>query len=255
MGNDHFVLFADILGFSQLAANNSAEDVIRIWDSEFRQTALTSHLTAVMKCGNPGRLEFAIQATPQGALQDIRQAQLELHIMSDSLIAWTQDCSPESLLILTNFTAQFIAFTAILGIPVRGGISKGQVQAVELPLNGKTIRNVQGGGVIAAHNFEAGQEWMGCAVDKECLRLFPEEVARDLLTLQGTTLTQYDVPYKQGAEPTSDVAVDWRPCLREIAPNANYEFFAHQFGRYNKPLTEGVVRKVRHTATFYEALN
>jgi len=254
MGTEHFVLFADILGFSQLAANNPADMVAQICNSEFRQTALVSNLVSNMKSGNPAGLQFHVQTTPQGALQDIKQDQLSLHIMSDSLIAWTKDSSPESLLILSNFAAQFIGTTVILGLPLRGGISKGQVHAVELPLNGNAVRNVFGSGVVAAHNFEGGQEWMGCVIDKECLDLFPENVVHDLLTLPRTTLGRYPVPYKERARYQSDVVVDWRSCLRETTPDANYDFFLEQFGRYNKPITAGVETKVRNTFAFYSAI-
>ena len=254
MEDKHFVLFVDILGCSLLASSNPADKVAQICNSEFRQTALMSNLISNMKSGNPAGLQFQVQTSPQGALHDIRQEQLHMHIMSDSLIAWTKDCSPESLLILSNFTAQFIGTTAILGLPLRGGISKGQVQVVEQPLNGNIVRNVFGSGVVAAHNFEGGQEWMGCVIDEECLSLFPENVANDLLTLPGTTLSKYPVPKKENWQYTSDVAVDWRSCLRETTPDANYEFFMEQFGRYNKRITSDVERKVRNTFKFYSAM-
>lgn len=255
MENEHFVLFVDILGFSQLSSRNPADKVAQICNSEFRQTALTSNLISNMKSGNPAGLRFQVQTSPQGALHDIRQQQLRMHIMSDSLIAWTKDCSPESLLILSNFTAQFIGTTVILGLPLRGGISKGQVKTVEEPLNGNIVRNVVGSGVAAAHNFEMGQEWMGCVIDNECLSLFPKTVARDLLTLPGTTLCKYPVPHKKNCQYTSNVVVDWRGILRETTPDANYEFFMEQFGRHNKqPITSSVETKVRNTFKFYSAM-
>lgn len=251
MEDERFVLFVDILGFSELAANNPADKVAQICDSDFRQTALVSNLISNLKSGNPAGVQFQVQTSSQGALQDIRQRQLNLHIMSDSLIAWTENLSPESLLILSNFTAQFIGTTAILGLPLRGGISRGSAQLVEQPLNGSAIRNVYGTGVIAAHNFEGGQEWMGCAVDNACLSLFPDSVASDLTTLPNSTLQKYQIPYKNGSKYISDVAVDWRSCLKETAPNADYDFFVEQFGRHNKGISSSVERKVRNTFKFY----
>lgn len=252
MEGEKFVLFIDILGFSQLAANNPADKVAQICDSEFRQTALISNVVSNLKCGNPAGIQFQVQTSSQGALQDVRQDQLTMHIMSDSLIAWTKDLSPESLLILSNFTAQFIGTTVILGLPLRGGISKGSAQLVEQPLNGNIIRNAYGTGVIAAHNYEGGQEWMGCAIDSACLSVFPENVAHDLLTLPGSTLGKCQIPYKDGSRQfASDVVVDWRSCLRETTPSADYSFFLEQFGRHNKPITSSVERKVRNTFEFY----
>lgn len=254
MDDERFVLFVDILGFSKLAANNPADKVAQICDSEFRQTALVSNLISNLKSGNPAGVQFHVQTSPQGALQDIKQGQLNLHIMSDSLVAWTADLSPESLLILSNFTAQFIGTTAILGLPLRGGISKGSVQLVEQPLNGSVIRNVYGTGVIAAHNFEGEQEWMGCAVDRACLSLFPENVAHDLVTLPNSTLKKCPIPYKEDSKYISDVAVDWRSCMRETTPNADYGFFLEQFGRHNKGISSSVERKVRNTFEFYSGM-
>lgn len=254
MEDNRFVLFLDVLGFSQLVLNTAPEQLRKIYDSELRQTAAAASLISIIKSGNPAGIPFEVQTSPQGELHDIKQEKLNFHVMSDSLIAWTLDVSPESLLILSNFTAQYIGLTAVLGLPHRGAISMGRIQIIDLPLNGRLQSNVVGSGVINAHAFEAGQDWMGCVIDSRCLQSFPDHVSQDLLRFPGSTLTKYAVPYKEGTTHTSDIAVDWRTCVREVQHNADYEFFQTQFGRHNKPINHSIEVKIRNTYEFYAKL-
>ena len=254
MADENFVLFIDILGFSQLSANNPASEVVKICDSEFRQTALASIHRATLSSGIPTTLNFFsdtvsledrarikqeqfrlqaahadaryfVQTGLRGELQDVEQSLLNLHVMSDSLIAWTHNISVESLSLLCNFTAQLIGATVIFGLPLRGGISKGEIVVAEKPLNGSVSKNVYGSGFVSAHTFEGGQEWMGCVVDTECFAHFDKDVTPDAFMAQGAGIAVYeDIPYKSNCHFKSNVAIDWRDCLHKTTPNADYDF-------------------------------
>lgn len=249
---DKFVLFLDVLGFSELVLNNPQELVEKVCDSELRQTAAACTMISAVMTGNI-HLPFEIQATKHGALFDVKQNHIEFHLMSDSLVAWSNDCSIGSLILLTNFAAQYLAQTAMLGLPHRGAISKGRIKIIDLPLNGRPQSNAVGSGLVKAHRFEGGQEWMGCVVAPECMGDFSPQVVTDWTRHPQSGLTIYDVPYKPSASFRSNFVVDWRVPFKMFGVAASADYFQEQFSRYNKPLNDSVMPKIRNTFQFYEA--
>lgn len=241
---ERFVLFLDVLGFSQLVSNNTPDDLRRIYDTEFHKTAAA---TAAFAGPMFGRMpNFSVRAHGN-ILQDVEQDGLNFHVMSDTLIAWTNDDTFEALVHLAQFTAAYLSMTLTLGLPHRGAISKGSIQLIELPLNGKLQANVVGTGVVNAHNFEAGQEWMGCAVDPGCLEGFETNHRADL------PVVEYNIPYGDKPKHRSTVAIDWVRCLTQLQPNADTEFFRNQFNRHNKR-AEAAEKKIINTAGFFAAM-
>lgn len=250
---ESFVLFLDVLGFSELVLNNSHEAVEKICDSELRQTAAASTMISAAMTGNLHR-SFEVKSSHQGALIDVHQDYINLHMMSDSLIAWTKDTSIESLVLLTNFAAQYLAQTVMLGLPHRGAISKGTIKILDLPLNGRPQSNAVGSGLVRAHRFEGGQDWMGCVIDPDCICTFPAKFIDDWSSRPKSGLAIYQVPYKKGARFTSSLAVDWRPAFTLFGLRISQEYFQEQFERYNKPVTDDVKIKIENTRIFFNAL-
>lgn len=251
--DDRYVLFLDVLGFSELVLNNPHELLVRICDSELRQTALASTWLSSAFAGNTVATPFGIHISPQGVLNDVQQEHIQLHLMSDSLIAWTNDLEPNSLIRLVNFAAMYLAQTAMLGLPHRGAISKGSIKVLDLPLNGRPQSTAVGSGLVKAHRFEGGQEWMGCVVDPECFVSLPEALLTAWANEAGSTLTRYEVPYKQGAAFMSELVVDWRRVFKMLGVDGTLDYFREQFGRYGKTVTASVETKVRNTFHFYAA--
>lgn len=206
---DRYVLFLDVLGFSELVLNNTQELLEQICDSELRQTAAVSVMTSAAMAGNL-HLPFQVQASPQGALHDVQQSHINLHTMSDSLLAWSNDCNLESLILLTNFAAVYLVNTVMLGLPHRGAISKGSIKILDLPVNGHPQSNAVGSGLVKAHRFEGGQEWMGCVIDPDCFDDVPPQFINEWSSHSQSSLTTYDVPYKKNTMFRSGFAVDWR---------------------------------------------
>lgn len=249
---EKFVLFLDVLGFSELVLNNSQEVLEKICDSELRQTAAVCTFLAAAMTGN-SHLPFDVQTSEHGALLDVKQNHINFHLMSDSLIAWTNDCSLDALILLTNFTAQYLAQTLMLGLPHRGAISKGDIKIIDLPLNGRPQSNAVGSGLVKAHRFEGGQEWMGCVIDSECVAGFSPKFISDWIKHAQSSLTTYDVPYKQSADFRSMLVVDWRVPFKMFGLVASIGYFHEQFLRYNKPTCDSVTIKIENTHKFFEA--
>ena len=143
-----FVLFLDILGFSELVSKNPPDELRKIYDTEFHKAAATS---VAFGGAMFGRMPNFCVSTQGNILQDVKQDGLNFHVMSDTLIAWTNDETYEALVQLAQFTAAYLSITLILGLPHRGAISRGSIQLIELPLNGKKQVNVVGTGVVNAH--------------------------------------------------------------------------------------------------------
>lgn len=248
-----YVLFLDVLGFSELVLNNSHEQLVKLCDSELRQTALVSTMFSSVLAGNMAVMPCDVQATQQGILHDVRQEQIHLHLMSDSLIAWTNDLAPNSLILLVNFAAQYLANTLMQGLPHRGAISKGSIKVLDLPLNGRPQSTAVGSGLVKAHRYEGGQEWMGCVIDPECINALPDDLITAWAGQDDTTLTRYAVPYKPNARHTSEFVVDWRTGVKMYGIEATIGYFTDKFGQYNKPVTVDIEAKVRNTHNFYVA--
>lgn len=248
---DKFVLFLDMLGFSDFVLNNPQETVEKICDTELRQTANASVICSALMVGN-FQLPFEVQVSSQNSLYDVKQNHINLHSMSDSLIAWTNDCSFESLVLLTNYAATYIAKTLMLGFPHRGGISKGGIKIIDLPLNGRPQSNAVGAALVKAHKLESKQDWMGCVIDNECLQPFPSDLKSSWISHPQSSLTDFEPPAKAEAI-ESRFVVDWRVPFKMFGIPVSQDYFQEQFLRYNKQTNESVENKISNTRKFYEA--
>lgn len=247
MSDKKFVLFLDILGFSQLVLNNKPDQIKQIYDSEIHQTASACTMIAA---GTFGSTEgFKVTSEGSGKLVDIQQNTINFHVMSDSLIAWTNDTSLQSLNKISQYAAAYLSMTLALGLPHRGAISVGEIQLIELPLNGKLQANVIGSGVVNAHNFEVGQEWMGCVVDPECLKELSSTEIHEFFRAQLPSVIRCTPPYKEQTRPEyrSDLAINWGIC--GIGIKDDKSFFVEQFSRHNKGTGSSI--KVDNTYEFY----
>lgn len=248
MIENKYVMFLDILGFSQLVTNNEPSQLRQLYDSELHQTAGMCTMLSASTFGSAQN--FKVLAKTNGVLADVQQKAINFHVLSDSLIAWTNDTKVESLTILCQFAATYLSMTLSLGLPHRGAISVGEIQLIELPLNGNLQTNVVGSGVVNAHNFEVGQEWMGCVVDPACMKKLSETEIHEFFRLDKCPVVQCDPPYKNDARYKSDLAINWT--LFETPLKNDEIFFEEQFARHNKGFESSAIIKIRNTYEFYQ---
>lgn len=251
---ERYVLFLDVLGFSELVLKNPHDLLVRICDSELRQTALVSTMQSALIAGNAAVMQIGVQTTHTGAVHDVQQDQIQLHLMSDSLIAWTRDLEPNSFILLVNFAAMYLANTLILGLPHRGAIARGSIKVLDLPLNGRPQSTAVGSGLVKAHRFEGGQEWMGCIIDPEIIDALPQDLVTSWSSHSGSTLSKCVVPFKTDCRFVSDFAVDWRGAFKTFGLGGTVEYFREQFGRYEKSIIPSVETKLQNTFSFYAAM-
>lgn len=243
-----FVMFLDILGFSQMVSYNEADQLAKIYDCDIRQTAAACSLISASVFKFEER--FDVTARESGPLFDVKQGAINLHMMSDSVIAWTNDTTLESLKKICAYAATYIATSFMFGLPHRGAISVGELQLIKLPLNGEPQSNVVGRGVVNAHNFEVGQEWMGCVVDPECLEELSIEDKHEFFRGQPQLVVHYEAPFKESARFRSDLVINWPAA--SVGGFRNIAYFEEQFSRHNKGSSPGSLVKVNNTYDFYK---
>lgn len=241
-------MFLDILGFSQLVINNEPSQLRQIYDSEIHQTAGACTLLSADMFGS--KQDFKISAKRNGVLHDVEQRSINFHVLSDSLIAWTEDTSLDSLINLSQYAVTYLSMTFSLGLPHRGAISIGDVQIVELPLNGRLQSNVVGSGVVKAHNFEIGQEWMGCVVDPACINALSATDVHEFFRMHKCPVVRCSPPYNKKAKFKSDLAVNWT--FFDTLLKDDYTYFAEQFSRHNKRQDGIANEKIQNTYEFYK---
>jgi hypothetical protein len=249
---NRFVLFMDVLGFSEMVQTNTESNIKQIYDSEFRQTA---SVTTCLSQSIFGRaLSLSSIETVGNKFNDIRQNEINLHLMSDSLIAWTDDASMESFIIISQFAATYSAVSLMLGLPLRGAISVGELQLIELPFNGNNSRNVVGTGLIRAHQLEGCLNWSGVLIDGRCIEELGVSRAA-VLQRSDLPVFEYDLSGLDRRENSGcGLVVDWPYCLTKIMQKHENSYIASQFSRHNKRIdNEGVQRKIVNTQNFFDS--
>ena len=196
--------------------------------------------------------------TPEHTLEDTIQEFFEIHIMSDSIIIWTKDNSNETLMKFFGFTSVFLSMTFILGVPLRGAISKGHVSELRTPVNNIIQSCVVGKGIVNAYSLEGKQNWMGCIVDEKCLKNIPTDEVELLISKKFSSLIKYKVPIKMknsrgkiifGSE--INYVINWTNTPNIIEDNI--EFFKDNFSRFNKNIEiKDVKNKIQNTFNFFQ---
>lgn len=247
---NRFVLFMDVLGFSNLVEENSPDEIKQIYDSEFRQTADMAPLFASTVFGRPMAL-IGIESIGS-RLHDVRQNAINLHLMSDSLVAWTNDASLDSFAVITQFASAYLAVSLTVGLPHRGAISVGELQKIDLPVNGNMSRNVLGTGLIRAHQLESSQDWSGALIDDRCLDELG--MSRRAILLRGDLpIIEYDLKGIDRRQSPMDcgLVIDWPRCLAAFHPHREDAFVEVKFGAHKKKTDiESVRQKILNTQRF-----
>ncbi len=232
MEEEKYVLFLDILGFKDLIENNTMEEVGDIYKHQVIETIGLAIEHGYSKYGIP----YSVQSILDGnKLLDTVHDEFNIHIMSDSIIIWTKDNTPTSLIKLCAFTTSFLANTFIYGVPLRGAISKGYVSEMKTQVNASSQSCIVGTGIVNAYQLEGIQKWMGCIVDRECVADLGEEVIKQIHSENITSIVEYEVPIKD--EKTSkEYVINWVDTNSKQIIQKEIEKFDENFSRFNKSI-------------------
>lgn len=249
---NRYVLFMDILGFSNLIHNNDSEKIKQIYENVFIGNYSWAFSTAASKF----HITHVSVPTFKGESEvvDLTQNKLELHIMSDSIIVWTLDDSIESLKDLCKFASSYLAVNLLQGLPLRGGLSKGEIINVDKKVNNIAQTCIVGKGVVNAYHAEQKQNWMGITIDETQISENELEV---LLSDENTPVIKYKVPmkrynkkeekYEQYYEEKN--VIDWTLFKDEYFKETDLKVLTDRFSEHNKPI-EGIEDKIENTYNF-----
>lgn len=248
-----YVLFLDILGFKDLIEKNPVQKVEAIYKHQVIETMGLALQTSFASYNIPYMMQ---QVLDGNTLLDSVHNQFNVHIMSDSIIIWTNDDLPASLYKICAFTTSFLSLCLIMGVPLRGGISKGYISEMKTSANATLQSCIVGTGIVNAYQLEGKQNWMGCLVDKKCIAELESHVLDKIHSPKDiTSIIKYDVPLK-GNQTSEEYVINWVHTAQRHIIKDNIEYFNDCFSRFNKSIEHDSVRdKIRNSLDFYKTIN
>lgn len=252
-----FVAFLDVLGFKEIVLNNNHEDLVSIF-----KTNIHLNLQIAIASGSYVQAE---NTQGKKVLADFRKIKINSFVISDSIILWTNSATVLEFVYLIQTLQIFLAGTLVGGIPLRGGVSVGNLSVIGVEYSNDFIVNhktIIGEGLVNAYKLEGLSDWSGCIIDEKVIKYLDNEVSNachgnfDLLNdmdmisiksmIEKKFIVKYDVPYKGDLKKEHHV-IDWRP----IAPGCTEESIRSFFESHRKKIeSEGVIKKIQNTMHF-----
>ena len=183
------------------------------------------------------RKEGELTLTQNNGLVDFEQTKFNIHIMSDSIIIWTNDTEKETFDDLCKFAANHLFCMFMSGIPPRGGIAKGEVIVVEKSLNGIKQTSIVGSRVVKAYEVDSIQNWMGIDSQINCEET--NDVIKTTVPMKNASKEMYVLNWSQ-----------W--IMKTIAEPLPLSFFEENFVKYGQSTEDPRVKeKIKNTYDFY----
>lgn len=254
-----FVAFLDILGFKEIVLNNKHEDLVAIFKNHI-------HLNLQIAISN-GSYVQSDKNQEKKVFADFTKIKINSFVISDSIIIWTNNSSILEFVYLIQTLQIFLAGTLVNGIPLRGGVSVGDLSVIgdeysnDFIVNHKTII---GEGLVNAYKLEGLSDWSGCIIDETTIKYIENEVFKscngnialledkDVISIgsmiEKNLISKYDVPLKDGNKKEFHV-IDWRP----FAPGCTSEVISNSFKSHGKKIDNGSIkRKIENTFDFIQ---
>lgn len=237
--NDALVCFLDILGFKEMSKTQNHDELMDIYKTVFE------HASDIVN-----KVSSKTLKKDNGYINTV--------IISDSVIVYATKSNQVSLLllILTVQSLMFLSFSN--GLPLRGGISKGNLSIVRKRNNIILL----GDSIVKAYELEASQNWSGCAIDPEIIQRFlppSDEISDNIshITLKDyPQLLEYQVPLQKNAS-KSLYAINWTNLIQPDGhgglhgPYITQDVFDHAFSAFGKDVSkESTQLKIKNTQEF-----
>lgn len=163
----------------------------------------------------------------------------------------------ESFKDICKFASVYLGMNLTCGLPLRGGISKGDVINISKPMNNIMQTCLVGNGIVNAYHSEQQQNWMGVAIDEKCLKGFTEDEYKSLFIDEKMPIVKYSVPIKEFNKEKNEVeqvykemhVVDWT-IIPELFKGMDKEKLKSYFAQYKKPI-EKINDKIDNTYRFF----
>jgi hypothetical protein len=250
--NEGFVAFLDILGFSELVRANDHAKLVKLYGLLMTSTEATiSSGVRVITRGND-----------QVAVPDIARASVNLRIISDSVIVYSQRPNLEGCIDVLCVTRTLLWQGFCTGLPMRGAIAFGPLTSIDREMSEDLeigTHSLVGRALVDAYAAEACQDWSGAVVTTNAVEAYnalcaEHAEAPDLATLEylyeAGLLIDYAVPTKsaEGGSQQS-VAVNWP---RASTSRPDEAMLVSAFEQHGKS-AERAGSKVQNTVEFLRA--
>jgi len=236
-----YITFLDILGYKELILNNTTEEIKSLYNK-------------AIDFAKPKIIDFWDN-------QDLNDSEIEMSIISDSIIIWTNNDNFQSLGKILISTSNLLTAFMIAGLPLRGAIVKGELDSLNKTL-GKSV-DVKtpiffGRGLTSAYSLEGKQNWSGCIVDESCLENLENKTSTGEENvglgnyIKDKIISKYKVPLKSGAVKEYFV-LNWVNNLRHINRFNDILKIEEQFAMHNKTIDDWrVFNKIQNTKAYYD---
>lgn len=213
------VAFLDILGFKNMIKDNTLDEVIRKYE------LIIDQLQGLIGFYKEGDRYY--------------NDNIQYFIASDSIVVIANEDNKEAYKDLIAFVFRFLQLSIAHEMPLRGGITYGEVYV-------NASRNIfLGQAIVDAVQLEGKQEWIGIAIDSTATTRYSEELLQDYLgPIFEVLLPMYDVAMKRGEKKRCQV-INWR---LNILAEKGIE------GLFNTSEIENVQVKIDNTLKFAEYL-
>ena len=245
-----YIAFLDILGFKELVRQNPHEDLIKIYDNLFSVAnglALSSGQFVSIKTDD-GRS----YSTP-----DYSKASVNSLIVSDSVLFWTNDDSPQSFIDILVCTGKLLSNAIFMGLPMRGSLGIGPLSfRLSVIRNNPSIitSSLFGLSVVNAYEKEALLDWSGCFISSDCLEYYKSLIESPTYSrewqIESLIKTHYllstEVPDKNNVSHPC-IAVNWPRMNRS---RITEDQVRQSFTQHKKSANDSTKRKISNTLSF-----
>jgi hypothetical protein len=211
--DEGFVAYLDILGFSELVRVNDHSKLVQLYGLLISATEATiSRGVRVITCGKD-----------RIAVPNVDQASVNLRIVSDSVIVFSQQPNMRGCIDVLCATRTLLWQGLCTGLPMRGAIAFGSLTSVDREIGdqlGIGTHSLVGKALVDAYTAEADQDWSGATLTQGAKGAYEALCERqantsDLATLgylvDAGLLIDYDVPMtrRAGGRTQAASAVNW----------------------------------------------
>ena len=238
--NNSIVAMFDILGFASLIKEENLDDILGYITNGFPMVSESNAwgTKEVSKCYNE-----AGDVIGNLIDQDRNNLVINYRYYFDTLIYFTEDTSEESFFKMMTISAKVLAqMYFFVGLPMRGGISCGELYVDD--------KNIFGKSLIDAHEYEKRQQWAGVMISEKIIGKYKDsEIFKDME--KDKLLLRYDIPMKNNSL-ESGYTLNW---MQYNGQKWNAERFEDQWQslRKNKEIrSTDVKQKIENTIKFRE---
>lgn len=259
---ERVVAFLDVLGFSDQVKSQSQEELVETYkaliDTAYENTVITAVPEDHRKWDSDA-FYYPSEVT--------KEPYVHMAMASDSIVVFSRDAGRNSAGAVLGSTYRLLRAGFRLGIPLRGGISIGELDTVQASDVAERsswtamVWGLVGLGLVDAYELERDFQWSGVVLAPAVREVLSAEI-RDLLgdTVDATKViplvADYPAPHKDSSNTADCWVVDWPAQLDDGLPPVTREQVSTAFECHGRSVAHPDARAKRdHTLDFWDARN